>query len=273
MKNDNNEILNDQVEQEVKQFEEENNLNIPEEEGIEDQQQEKEEELIGGKFKSVDDLLKSYKELEKKLGKPKEEETKEEEGKEKVEDKPLEDLTIPPKEEEEKVEAENNEIDPDSKLAELASKQLQGEEISEEELKAAGVSKKVFDYYMKGIQAETQAKAQAIMSTVGGEENYKALLEWAKDNISEQEIDSYNNIIKSGDVGAIKLATAGLKMQYDSANGFTGVGVAEATGLAVRPYKSSTEYINDVQKALKDPNYQKIVDKRIEITDLDILLD
>ena len=269
MKNDNNEILNDQVEQEVKQFEEENNLNIPEE-GIEDQQ----EELIGGKFKSVDDLLKSYKELEKKLGKPKEEETKEE-GKEKVEDKPLEDLTIPPKEEEEKkVEAENsNEIDPDSKLAELASKQLQGEEISEEELKAAGVSKKVFDYYMKGIQAETQAKAQAIMSTVGGEENYKALLEWAKDNISEQEIDSYNNIIKSGDVGAIKLATAGLKMQYDSANGFTGVGVAEATGLAVRPYKSSTEYINDVQKALKDPNYQKIVDKRIEITDLDILLD
>ena len=50
--------------------------------GQEQQQetQEQQEDLIGGKFKSADDLLKAYQELEKKLGSGQTEDTEESES-------------------------------------------------------------------------------------------------------------------------------------------------------------------------------------------------
>ena len=122
---------------------------------IEEAPSTEEEKPILGKFKTQDDLIKSYQELEKKLSSREEDKTFENE---KTEDKPLEagkfDFTSAEKEFTEK--------------GELSEDTLNN-------LEKMGLPKSYVDNYIAGLEAQSQAFEQTAYNATGGEENFPTI--------------------------------------------------------------------------------------------------
>jgi hypothetical protein len=62
--------------------------------------------------------------------------------------------------------------------------------------------------------------AESILSIVGGEESFKALLAWAKNNLSQQELQQLAATLKSENVPAIKRALVALMNRFNQAQSY-----------------------------------------------------
>ena len=218
--------------------------------------------LILGKFKSVEDLAASYKELEGKLGAAIEEdqaETSEQEETETTESdfdaeeyygdglaSVLEEVGIDPQEISNRF-TETGEINDDdyTKLGE------------------AGFSKQVIDTYLDGLRNGgvtgediASAQIQGIKDSVGGDDNYSKMVAWAVDNLPANEVNEFNSLTETGNATAIKFAVQGLYSQYNNAMGVEPnlvTGRASQSGPA--PFRSTAEVVT----AMSDPRYGKDV--------------
>jgi hypothetical protein len=156
------------------------------------EQQEQQQELIGGKFKSPDDLLKAYQELEKKLGNRT--------GYEKAEEQP---------------EAEENQT-------------------AEEPV------------------VLSQEEEATILESIGGEENFSAVQQWAKENLEAGELEAYNREVNSGDYYRARNALQSLYYAFQENSGYEPEligGKLSANSSDV--FRSSQE----VMAAMSDPRY------------------
>ena len=176
-------------------------------------------EPILGKFNSVDDLAKAYSELEKKLGAG-EPPAKASEG----------DLKITPKEE----------------APEAAD--------MEALLKAGTITQDMYDTFVAGQEAASSAFQSEVYSVAGGEAAYNDLIEWAGDNLSEAEIDTFNDLLGSGNVAAVKMAVSGLAAQRGS-NQAQEPNRTIAGGTP--PTADKFESWQQVTAAMSDPRYSK----------------
>jgi Phage T7 capsid assembly protein len=145
---------------------------------------------ILGKFQTQADLEKAYTELETKLGggKP----------------------------------AEAPKAITDTELTEYSSEFANSGALSEAsyaKLEARGLNKTVVNAYIAGQKAATEQALQSVYQTVGGAESYKAASEWAAGALPPAELDAYNKTMRSGDMGAIQSAVAGLHARYTVAGG------------------------------------------------------
>ena len=219
--------------------------------------------LYAGKFKTVEDLVGSYKELEGKLGAI--DQTREEpEGN---------------AEETEEQETETNDsefnaeeyygdglasvleevgIDPQD----ISNRFAENDEISEDDyskLSDAGFSKQIVDTYLDGLRNANLAgevDAQGIKDSVGGDESYGQMVSWAIENLPAEEVQAFNKLTDTGDGPAIKLAVQGIYSQYNNAMGVEPnlySGRAAASGPT--PFRSTSE----VKAAMSDPRYGKDV--------------
>jgi hypothetical protein len=196
--------------------------------------------LILGKFKTVDDLANSYKELEKKLGQRTPPAT---------ETPPADPLKIdnaPP--------AEPTKPEPISfdKYAEHYSSNGNLADEHFAELEAKGIPRNVVDTYLNGLKAQSQLTAQTVYSMVGGQEQYAAMTAWAKANLSAEEVNAYNNAVSNGDDGQRKMAIAGLQARYN--------GTREGDLLSGKGTTHSVAGFaswGDVQTAMRDKRYGK----------------
>ncbi len=156
------------------------------------EQQEQQEELIGGKFKSPDDLLKAYQELEKKLSNRT--------GYEKTE--------------------EQSEVEEDQTAEEPVI-------LSQEE-------------------------EATILESIGGEENFSAVQQWAKENLEVGELEAYNREVNSGDYYRARNALQSLYYAFQENSGYEPEligGKLSASSSDV--FRSSQE----VMAAMSDPRY------------------
>ena len=217
--------------------------------------------LILGKFKSVEDLAASYKELEGKLGQvteedqpPAEEETETTDSTEFNAEEfygdglasVLEEVGIDPQEISNRFE-ETGEINDDdyAKLGE------------------AGFSKQVIDTYLDGLRGGAatgediaSAQIQGIKDSVGGDENYGKMVEWAVNNLPANEVKEFNSLTETANATAIKFAVQGLYSQYNNAMGVEPNLVSgRASQSGPRPFQSAAE----VEAAVSDPRYGKDV--------------
>ena len=212
--------------------------------------------LILGKFKTVEDLANSYKELEGKLGAT---ETTEEETEEVTEEN----------------ESETNYhdiygdglaevldevgIDPED----ITNRFLETGNINDDDytkLQEGGFSKQVIDTYLDGIRSQgnvaeiAKGEISDIQQIAGGEQGYEQMRSWANENLSKDEIVAFDNLTATGSAPAIKLAVQGLYSQYSNAMGIEPdlvSGRPSSNGLA--PYRSAAE----VTAAMSDPRYGK----------------
>jgi hypothetical protein len=209
------------------------------------------------KFKSVEDLAKSYTELEKKLG------TQEKSVDEKsVDEKPAEtksDLEIAEKA------VETAGLDMDVLAKEYADNGALDEK-SYQALEKAGISKQYVDQFIAGQNALAEQQGNEVKSIAGGDESYNEMVNWASNNFNEAEKTAYNNAVNSKDMEVIKLAVTGLKARYEQANGKEPSLVqGKATPTAEPSFQSwaqVTEAMADSRYA-KDPAYQAEVKNKL----------
>ena len=209
----------------------------------EEQVEQSKPEGLPEKFNSVEDLAKSYAELEKKLGEPKPQETPQ------------------PKQEE----AKPDDLEIANKAAESAGlnmQDLQSEFDSSGELKAesyqalekAGIPKEYVDQFIAGQLAMRDNLVNDVKGVAGGDEAYAEMMQWASDNLSETEKSAYNNAVNSNDIESIKLAVNGLKARYETANG---IEPTLAKGKASPSTEGGYRSWAEVTEAMADPRYQK----------------
>jgi hypothetical protein len=221
------------------------------------------EQLLAGKYKSVEDLEKAYQEAQRKLSQRGQAEETEEEAVE-ADDS-----------EEEKPQAgdakeiygdfigsrlEEHEID----FSEMNTRWQQTGQLSPEDysqLQEAGFSQDMVDAYLSGLQykaaqdtALTVKEITAIKQEYGGDKGYSEMLQWAADNLSEEEIKGFNEIVTGNStMSAVRMAVSGLHAKYTSK---TGVEPKLIGGRATKASTDRFESTAQLVEAMKDPRYQ-----------------
>ncbi len=204
--------------------------------------------LIAGKFKSQDDLLKAYKELEAKLGKdaPEEGEEPSEEEPEATEEEPVEEESSP--------EVFNTAATQYAEKGELTPEVI--EELSKMDPK--DLITQYMDFYTKTskeVQQKTvDAEAErSILDSVGGQESYQQMVSWASENLDPAEVASYNEVTNSGNLPAIKFAVEALANRFKAAEGYEAPLVTgKKAQAAEKGYRSHAE----LSRAIADPRYR-----------------
>lgn len=206
-------------------------------------------EKILGKFETQDDLIKSYQELEKKISEPK------------AEDKGLE---IEAKAEEAVAQAGLD-------MSALQTEYDDNGELSQnsiDKLTAVGIDKNIIDAYIDGQTALAQNIEADIKGAVGGNDQYKGMVEWAKENLSAEEVTAYNNTVNSRDIASVKLAVTGLKARMDAGREPNLVqGKASVSTGGYESWAQVTQAMADPKYA-KDPAYQAEVQSKLKNSSL-----
>ena len=120
----------------------------------------------------------------------------------------------------------------------------EGEEV--EETEEEEVEEEVEEYEI------TDQDIEALQNVVGGSEEYGQIIDWAKDNLSEQEITMYDHVMESNDPIAMFFAIRALGNSYENAVGVDGellTGNESSTPQDV--FRSQAEVV----QAMADPRY------------------
>jgi hypothetical protein len=209
------------------------------------------------KFKSVEDLAKSYQELEKKLGDSQSKETE-------VSKDTNSDLDIAEKA------VKTAGLNMDTLASEYAEK---GEldEKSYEALEKAGIPKDYVNQFIEGQKAIADQQATSIKNMVGGADAYAEMSNWAAENMSDEEKSAYNTAVNSKDIETAKLAVVGLKAKFEKANGNEpNLLEGKATVSGEKGYASWAEVTRAMSddRYSKDPAYQALVKEKLSKSDL-----
>ena len=206
--------------------------------------------LIGGKFKSQDDLLKAYNELQSKLGQPASEDEEEES------EEPVEGSEEAPVEEAEEATEVTETVNYMHKLNEEfgSSGELSEEAIDKlSEMDTKDLIKAYMQYNSQATKVTLQqSEMDAIQQSVGGPEAYGEMTTWAASNLSESEIKDYNDVTNSGNPAAIRFAVAALNNRFREGNGYEAplVSGKKAAGKS-KVFRSQAE----LSRAISDPRY------------------
>lgn len=176
-------------------------------------------EWLPEKFKTVEEMAASYKELESKLGgaKPPVPAATPAPPADAPKDAPADALKITAPEADAAVAKAG--LDMAALNAEFADKGTLSE-ASYAKLAAVGFDKAAVDNYVAGQQALMQQfQSEVLAVTPGGADKYSEMVEWAKVNLSASEVDAYNAAVSSGNKDQAKLAVAGLGARFTASVG------------------------------------------------------
>ena len=225
---------------------------------------EQQEELLAGKYKDAKELEKAYVELQKKLGDDKE--TEQASAEDTTEDKPQfsEGASLINSASEEYY-ANGNKLS-DETMAKFSS-------MSTQDLIKAYMEVQATQPQQAAPPAEiTQDQINQIKNSAGGERAYANIVNWAKSNLPKSSIDAFDEVVNTGSVQAIQLAVAGLKSEYNNANGVEGRMVTGKTapdrGDVFRSQAELVRAMND-SRYDNDPAYRQDVIEKLDRSDLD----
>lgn len=214
-------------------------------------------------------LLKSYEELQKKLG-------SQNQAKPPEENKPAADPAKPP----EGDATENAKQVVESKgfqFDDLTKEYIENGELTNEtydKLSKSGIPKDVVDQYIEGQKALSEKFQDDVMSTVGGKEAYSEMTKWAAESLTPAQLDAFNRAVSVRDMEAVKFAVQGLKAQYDRAVGVPAkrqlMGNTSGSGESTKPFMSRTQYVDAIKDARyeRDSAYRAEVLSRLKVSDI-----
>jgi hypothetical protein len=242
--------------------EEQENLKIGEELAQE------ESKKLAGKYESAEELEKAYIELQKKLGdkeetseEPKAEQEETEETEETPDASPAVALL---NEANDEYFANGNQLSPETidKFKEMSSQDL-----------VNAYLEVIKDNPPQGNQEAdvTQSQINQIQNSIGGENQYQKLMQWAGQNLPEKEINAFDGLINTGNVDAIQLGVQALKSKYEEANGYEGrmlTGKAATTADVFRSQAQLVAAMSDPRYDT-DPAYRQDVVAKLERSDID----
>ena len=215
---------------------------------IGEQRAQEESRMLAGKYESAEELEKAYIELQKKLGESndglREEDPQGRRREEEVEEQPID-------------------ADPLVDLLNEASQEYAQEgKLSEETFEKLSQmdSKDLLEAYMQiqsnpaQVEDFTAEQVTEIQNFVGGEEQYNGLVSWAAENMPENFVQAFDNLINVGDPDMIKLAVVGMQAAFQEANGY------EGRMLSGKPAQTQQDVFRsqaEVVAAMSDPRYDR----------------
>lgn len=240
------------------------------EEDIEpDPQSPEADDLLAGKFKTTDDLVKAYKELESKLGSIGSQESGEAPETPPAPERP--DGTI------DTSEPEVPETLESFTLADVVDELSESGTISDETYerlkKEKGLSRADVDTWAEGIKARGERLVAELNDAAGGPEAFRSLLDWAKTGLPKEEIEAYNEAVGTGNATLAKMLLRSMRAQYEATNGrepnlVGGENVPQRRG--VKPFTSLDQLTSAMgdPRYRTDPTYRAEVDKRVAASDI-----
>nr|BDD44385.1 hypothetical protein 2 [Deltaproteobacteria bacterium] len=234
------------------------------------------EGFLGGKYKTTEELEEGYKNLQREYQKLKEGNPKEDNSdaadsdsdgnadtsssSDGADDNSSDDLNIQAKDT-----VEGLGLDFDA----LNEEYQEAGELSEDTYKALeekGLPKSVVDSYIAGQEALATKARNEVYDSVGGQETYTAMTEWASTALPPAEIEAYNKALEGSQADTL-LAAKGLLQKFTEAQGttpkiLTGDGNTPPGG----GYRSWAEVQADMAKPeyRKDPAFRKDVENKLK---------
>ena len=212
---------------------------------------EQEQQLLAGKYQSAEELERGYLELQKRLSSPAEEEPQVEEA--------------PEAEEEEEIEVDGDLFDAimesyrtgewDDNLVEEVGK-MDPIDVANMFLTKQGEAQQT--------AVATEEDVTQIQDSVGGVDEYQNMIQWAGQNLSEQEINLYDAAMDRGDPLTMFFAAQALNSRYQDAVGYDG---EMLTGSAPRNTSNAFRSQAELIAAMSDPRYDKDPAYRQDIAD------
>ena len=98
----------------------------------------------------------------------------------------------------------------------------------------------------------TEAQAQQLFQMVGGEKAYQAMIEWAGQNLSQEEVSMYDSVMGKGDPNAIFFAVQALNSKYSDSVGRDG---QMLSGKSAKSEDNSFQSQAQLVEAMSDPRY------------------
>ena len=208
-----------------------------------------ESELYAGKYQSAEELEEAYINLQKKLGTSDDDE---------VEDTTLDEDEYP----DEVVEgvdliqtASEEYFENDGQIS--AETMERFTEMSSSELVEAymAIKERNPDVDSEGSYAEdlTDAEMNQVYNSAGGEAEYNKLTSWAAQNLSENKLDAFNDMIDKGNALAIQIAVSGLRSEYEAQEGYEGRMLTGKAAKSQNGFRSQAEVV----QAMSDPRYDR----------------
>ena len=212
---------------------------------------EQEQQLLAGKYQSAEELERGYLELQKRLSSPAEEEPQVEEA--------------PEAEEEEEIEVDGDLFDAimesyrtgewDDNLVEEVGK-MDPIDVANMFLTKQGEAQQT--------AVATEEDVTQIQDSIGGIDEYQNMIQWASENLSEQEINLYDAAMDRGDPLTMFFAAQALNSRYQDAVGYDG---EMLTGSAPRNTGNAFRSQAELIAAMSDPRYDKDPAYRQDIAD------
>ena len=114
----------------------------------------------------------------------------------------------------------------------------------------------------------TDSQVTQIYDAAGGQEQYTAMITWARQNMSAEQIQAYDSVIDNGDIAQINLALGGLVAKYQDAVGKEGKTIQGTTATDAAGYRSQAELLRAMNDPRydSDPAYRNDVFKKLELS-------
>ena len=204
---------------------------------------EQEQQLLAGKYQSAEELERGYLELQKRLSSQSNDDT------------PTEQATEEPEEQEQTDEVDADLFDTimesyrtgewDESIVDTVSK-MDPIDVANMFLEKQGQSQQ--------SEVATQEDIDQIQESVGGVESYRNMIQWAGQNLSENEIAMYDAAMDKGDPLTMFFAAQALNARYQDAIGYDG---EMLTGSAPRNTRDAFRSQAELVAAMSDPRYDK----------------
>lgn len=220
------------------------------------------DELIAGKFKTQEDLIKAYKSLESKLGQPAEEAPAPEdaasddvppmgENEANSAEETTDEVTDEPSEED-----RSEGLDLKAFTAEFAETGQLSDE-SFEALEKQGIPRAMVDQYIAGVQAIQANRGEQLYAAAGGKDEFNAMVKWGTANLPQEQQDAFNTAVNTaiveGDLTAATMLISAVKSQMGGSEpSLLNANTGNAPG-GVEPFASRA----DMAAAMRDPRYSK----------------
>ena len=204
---------------------------------------EQEQQLLAGKYQSAEELERGYLELQKRLSSQSNDDT------------PTEQATEEPEEQEQSEEVDADLFDTimesyrtgewDESIVDTVSKM--------DPIDVANMFLEKQGEVQQGELA-TQDDIDQIQESVGGMDSYRNMIQWAGQNLSENEIAMYDAAMDKGDPLTMFFAAQALNARYQDAIGYDG---EMLTGSAPRNTSDAFRSQAELVAAMSDPRYDK----------------
>jgi len=233
------------------------------------------QELLAGKYRNAEELEKAYIELQQRLGRN---DADDDSGEEDVE-----------YDSDEEVQGDFERYDEEGYVNFDAVKEAYGDNLADvfqnagidpwamndhfyendgtltdemyDQLNEAGFSDATIDAYLGGLRSQlgydaaestlSDREITNIKNIAGGDEGYAQVVQWASENLPQEDIEAFDEVINTANEAAVRFAVKALVSQYEDAVGRTPelvTGKQSSTGQA---YRSMAEVVRD----MNDPRY------------------